>query len=124
AAPLAVDGKVLIANGAGDATRGWLAGLDARTGKELWRWYAVPKPGEKGSETWKDDTNAWKTGGGGLWQTGSYDPAPRLTIWGTRNPYPPYHPPAPPGDKPLPHPAAAPRHPNPRPRLPPPITPP
>src|ERR1700751_6173298 len=38
AAPLAADGKILVANGAGDATRGWLAALDARTGKELWRW--------------------------------------------------------------------------------------
>jgi alcohol dehydrogenase (cytochrome c) len=45
-APLAVDGKVIIANGAGDATRGWLAALDVRTGNELWRWYAIPKPGD------------------------------------------------------------------------------
>src|SRR5437660_12277993 len=75
AAPITAEGKVIIANGAGDAgTRGWVAGLDARTGNELWRWYAIPKPGEPGSETWKDKNNAWKTGGGGLWQTGSYDP--------------------------------------------------
>ena len=79
-------------------TRGWLAALDARTGNELWRWYAVPKPGEPGSETWKDKNNAWKTGGGGLWQTGSYDPATKLTIWGTGNPVPQYDPQARPGD--------------------------
>jgi alcohol dehydrogenase (cytochrome c) len=99
AAPITADGKVIIANGAGDAkTRGWIAALDARTGKELWRWYVVPKPGEPGSETWKDKNNAWKTGGGGLWQTGSYDPATRLTIWGTGNPVPIYDPQARPGD--------------------------
>jgi alcohol dehydrogenase (cytochrome c) len=99
AAPITVEGKVIIANGAGDAgTRGWVAALDARTGNELWRWYAIPKPGEPGSETWKDKTNAWKTGGGGLWQTGSYDPATRLTIWGTGNPVPQYDPEARPGD--------------------------
>jgi len=99
AAPITADGKVIIANGAGDAkTRGWIAALDAKTGKELWRWYAVPKPGEPGSETWKDKNNAWKTGGGGLWQTGSYDPATRLTIWGTGNPVPIYDPQARPGD--------------------------
>src|SRR5215471_10139952 len=98
AAPLAVDGKVLIANGAGDATRGWIAALEARTGKELWRWYVIPKPGDPGSETWKDKTSAWKTGGGGLWQTGSYDPASKLTIWGTGNPVPIYDPQARPGD--------------------------
>src|SRR4029077_11646341 len=37
-------------------------------------------------------------GGGGIWQTGSYDPATRLTIWGTGNPMPQYDPQARPGD--------------------------
>ena len=99
AAPITAEGKVIVANGAGDAkTRGWIAALDARSGKELWRWYVVPKPGDPGSETWKDANNAWKTGGGGLWQTGSYDPATKLTIWGTGNPVPIYDPQARPGD--------------------------
>src|SRR5437660_389044 len=99
AAPIAADGKVIVANGAGDAkTRGWIAALDARSGKELWRSVVVPKPGDPGSETWKDKTNAWKTGGGGLWQTGPYDPATQLTIWGTGNPVPEYDPMARPGD--------------------------
>ena len=89
---------MLVANGVSTGSRGWLAALDARTGNELWRWYAVPAPGEPGSETWKDKTNAWKTGGGGMWQTGSYDPATRLTIWGTGNPSPDYDPMARPGD--------------------------
>ncbi len=98
-APIAAEGKILVANGNGDAgTRGWLAALDAKTGNELWRWYAVPKPGDPGSETWKDKNNAWKTGGGGMWQTGSYDPATKLTIWGTGNPVPQYDPQARPGD--------------------------
>jgi alcohol dehydrogenase (cytochrome c) len=98
-APITADGKVILANGAGDGkTRGWIAALDARSGNELWRWYVVPKPGDPGSETWKDKTSAWKTGGGGIWQTGSYDPATRLTIWGTGNPVPSYDPQSRPGD--------------------------
>ena len=98
-APLVADGKVIIQNGAGDAgTRGWVAALDVKTGKELWRWYAVPKPGDPGSETWKDDHNAWKTGGGGIWQTGSFDPETKLYIVGTGNPYPIYDPQFRPGD--------------------------
>ena len=98
-APITADGKVIVANSAGDGqTRGWIAGLDARTGNELWRWYVVPKPGDPGSETWKDTHNAWKTGGGGLWQTGSYDPSTKLTIWGTGNPVPIYDPQFRPGD--------------------------
>ena len=98
-APITAEDKLIIANGAGDGgTRGWLAALDVKTGAELWRWYAVPKPGEPGSETWKDKTNAWKSGGGGLWQTGSYDPASKTTIWGTGNPVPQYDPQSRPGD--------------------------
>ena len=98
-APLAADGKVLVQNGAGDGgTRGWVAALDVETGEELWRWYTVPEPGQPGSETWKDDHNAWKTGGGGVWQTGSYDPESNLYIFGTGNPYPIYDPEFRPGD--------------------------
>ena len=90
-APIVADGKMLVQNGAGDGgTRGWVAALDVDTGEELWRWYTVPAPGEPGSETWKDDNNAWKTGGGGVWQTGSYDPVNNLYIFGTGNPYPIY----------------------------------
>jgi alcohol dehydrogenase (cytochrome c) len=48
-APLVADGKVLVQNGAGDGgTRGWVAALDVKDGKELWRWYTVPKPGDPG----------------------------------------------------------------------------
>ena len=72
------------------ARAGWVAALDVDTGEELWRWYTVPEPGQPGSETWKDDHNAWKTGGGGVWQTGSYDPENNLYIFGTGNPYPIY----------------------------------
>ncbi len=98
-APLVADGKVLVQNGAGDGgTRGWVAALDVNTGNELWRWYIVPKPGDPGSETWKDDHNAWKTGGGGIWQTGSYDAAQNLYIVGTGNPFPIYDPQFRPGD--------------------------
>jgi alcohol dehydrogenase (cytochrome c) len=98
-APLVADGKVIVQNGAGDGgTRGWVAALDVRSGDELWRWYVVPKPGDPGSETWKDDHNAWKTGGGGIWQTGSYDPAANLYIVGTGNPFPIYDPQFRPGD--------------------------
>ncbi len=90
-APLVANGIVLVQNGAGDGgTRGWVAGLDVENGEEQWRWYTVPEPGQPGSETWKDDHNAWKTGGGGVWQTGSYDPETNLYIFGTGNPYPIY----------------------------------
>ena len=99
AAPTAFDGKIILANSAGDSgTRGWIAGLNATTGKEMWRFWTVPAPGEPGAETWKDDHNAWKTGGAGMWQNGSLDAVQRLSIWGTGNPVPAYDPEFRPGD--------------------------
>jgi alcohol dehydrogenase (cytochrome c) len=99
AAPLAVDGKILVGQSKGDwGTRGYLAALDSETGEEIWRSYTVPGPGEPGHETWADDHGAWRTGGGALWTTGAYDPEQDVTIWGTANPVPMYDPEFRPGD--------------------------
>ena len=99
AAPLAVEGKLLVGQSLGDrGTRGWLAAINIADGKEVWRTYTVPGPGQPGHETWKDDHNAWRTGGGSLWTTGSYDPAQKITIWGTANPVPMFDPEFRPGD--------------------------
>ena len=96
---VAFGGHVVLANGLGDGgTRGFLEALDAETGDEMWRWYAVPAPGDPGGETWLDDHNSWKTGGGGLWTQGTYDPDARLTYWGTGNPVPMFDPEFRPGD--------------------------
>ena len=87
AAPFAIDGKVLMGVAAGDyGLNGWLDAYDATTGELLWRWHTIPKPGEPGSETWEGDS--WKTGGGGTWLTGSFDPELNLLYWGIGNPAP------------------------------------
>ncbi len=89
AAPLAIKDKVIVGAAGGDrGVRDWIAAFDAKTGKEVWRRYAVPAPGEPGSETWKDKNNAWQTGGGAMWVTGTYDVANNQTLWGTGNPVP------------------------------------
>ena len=89
AAPLAVKDKIIVGAAGGDrGVRDWIAALDAATGKLLWRKYVIPAPGEPGSETWKDKNNAWQTGGGAMWVTGSYDVATNQVIWGTGNPVP------------------------------------
>jgi alcohol dehydrogenase (cytochrome c) len=96
-APLVVKDKVIVGVGGGEyGIRGYLTAHDARTGKELWRTYTVPAPGEKGSETWSGDH--WKTGGGSVWVTGSYDAALNLTYWGIGNPGPDWTPGQRPGD--------------------------
>jgi len=82
--PLVVDGKVVLGGSGGEfGIRGYVAAFDAKDGKELWRTYTVPGPGEPGHETWQGDD--WKTGGGSAWMTGTYDPQLNLIYWGVGN---------------------------------------
>jgi alcohol dehydrogenase (cytochrome c) len=98
-APLAIKDKLIVGAAGGDrGVRDWIAGLDAATGKVLWRKFVIPAPGEPGSETWKGSTNAWQTGGAAMWVTGTYDPDTNQTIWGTGNPVPMFDPFYRPGD--------------------------
>jgi alcohol dehydrogenase (cytochrome c) len=83
-APLVAKGKVMVGTSGGEfGIRGYVAAFDARTGKEVWKTYTIPGPGEPGNETWAGDT--WKTGGASVWITGHYDPQLNLTYWGTGN---------------------------------------
>lgn len=84
-APLVADGKVMVGASGGEfGVRGFVAAFDAETGKELWRTFTVPAPGEPGSETWPKG-DQWKTGGAPVWVTGNYDPETKLAFWGTGN---------------------------------------
>jgi alcohol dehydrogenase (cytochrome c) len=84
-APLVARGKVIVGVTGGDsAHRGYITAFDARTGRKAWRFWTIPAPGEKGSETW--DKDSWKFGGGSTWMTGSYDPDLNLVYWGVGNP--------------------------------------
>jgi alcohol dehydrogenase (cytochrome c) len=86
-APLVVKDKVIVGTAGGEyGIRGFIAAYDARTGKEAWRFYTIPGPGEPGHETWAGDS--WRHGGGSVWVTGSYDPDLNLTYWGIGNPGP------------------------------------
>jgi len=86
-APLIVKDKVIVGTAGGDGpTRGSIIALDATTGKEVWRFYTIPGPGEPGHETWAGDS--WKTGGAAIWNIGAYDPDSNLTYWGVGNPAP------------------------------------
>src|SRR5258705_1350544 len=91
AAPLALKDEIVIGGSGGDrGLRNWVAALDAKTGEMKWKTYSIPAPGEPGSETWKDNHNAYLTGGGAFYGTGSYDPANNLTYWGSGNAVPAY----------------------------------
>jgi PQQ-dependent dehydrogenase (methanol/ethanol family) len=101
-APLAVEGKVYVGNSGGEmGVTGWLAALDANTGKELWRAYSVGpdslvridsgfKPfypwlrgKDLGVTTWP--AGAWKHGAGAVWGWVTYDPDLHEIFHGTSN---------------------------------------
>ena len=99
-APLVVKDKVMVGVGGGEyGIRGYVAAYDAKTGKEAWKFYTIPGPGEPGHDTWEGDD--WKTGGAPAWVTGSYDPALNLVYWGIGNPGPDWNPEAAAGRQPL-----------------------
>ncbi|HWC63581.1 MAG TPA: PQQ-dependent dehydrogenase, methanol/ethanol family [Rhizomicrobium sp.] len=96
-APLIVHDKVLVGVGGAEfGIRGFIAAFDPKTGKELWRFYTIPGPGDPGFESWTGD--AWKTGGGSVWTMGSFDPALNLVYFGVGNPGPDWNPAQRPGD--------------------------
>jgi alcohol dehydrogenase (cytochrome c) len=83
--PLVADDKVMVGTSGGElGIRGFIAAYDTETGKEAWRTYTVPEPGQPGSETWPNG-DQWKTGGGSVWVPGTYDPDANLAFWGTGN---------------------------------------
>jgi alcohol dehydrogenase (cytochrome c) len=105
AAPLTVKtrgGKELVLQGESSGgqlgTRSWVGAWDVNSGQLAWRTFTIPAPGEPGSETWKDKHNAWRIGGGGVWQTASYDPATNLVFYGTGDAFPSFDPEFRPGD--------------------------
>jgi alcohol dehydrogenase (cytochrome c) len=86
-APLVVKDKVLVGTSGGDdGVRGFVAAYDAETGKEAWRFWTIPGPGEFGSSSWPGDS--YKLGGGTTWMPGTFDPELNTIFWGTSNPAP------------------------------------
>lgn len=83
-APLVIKDKVLVGTSGGDdGVRGFIAAFDAKTGKECWRSWTIPAPGEFGSESWPGDM--YLRGGGTTWMPGTYDPELNTVYWGTSN---------------------------------------
>jgi PQQ-dependent dehydrogenase (methanol/ethanol family) len=104
-APIIVNGKVIIGSSGGEmGVRGWVAALDLRTGRGLWKgynvgpdkdvlidstyhpFYAHDKGTDLGMTSWPGET--WKQGGGVAWGWVSYDPELNLIYYGTSNPGP------------------------------------
>jgi quinoprotein glucose dehydrogenase len=54
--------------------KGYVRGFDARTGKRLWTFHTIPRPGEYGNDTWLDDSWSY-TGNTGVWTQITVDEA-------------------------------------------------
>jgi PQQ-dependent dehydrogenase (methanol/ethanol family) len=93
--PRIIKGKVIIGNGGAEyRVRGYVTAYDAESGRQLWRWWAVPgdpsKPYEQpeletAARTWHGDAY-WRIGGGGtVWDGMAYDADTNLIYVGTGN---------------------------------------
>ena len=101
-APIVAKGRVIVGNSGGEfGVRGWMAGLDADTGKMVWRaygtgpdkdvligpnfkpFYAMDRGTDLGMKTWQGEQ--WKIGGATGWSWISYDPDLDLIYYGTSN---------------------------------------
>ena len=84
-APLPAGNLVISGVTGGEhGANGFVAAHDQETGKEVWRFWTVPKPGTPGSETWQGKDI--EHGGAPTWFTGSYDPELDMVYWPTGNP--------------------------------------
>jgi alcohol dehydrogenase (cytochrome c) len=84
-APLPAGNLVISGVTGGEhGANGFVAAHDQETGKEIWRFWTVPKPGEPGSETWQGKDI--EHGGAPTWFTGSYDAELDMVYWPTGNP--------------------------------------
>ena len=103
-APLIANGVVITGNsGAELGVRGWVKGLDLKTGRVLWTgynsgpdketlmdgasfhpFYQKDQGKDLGVSSWSPDQ--WQLGGGTVWGWISYDPTENLIYYGTGNP--------------------------------------
>ena len=87
--PIIVDGKVISGGTCnGGRVNCYISAHDAKTGKELWRFYTTQAPGEPpGPDTWAGAPVERRTAS--TWALpGSYDPVRKLILWGIANPTP------------------------------------
>src|SRR3954465_11271652 len=85
-APCYYDGLVITGISGGEfGIRGRVTAYDAVTGKERWRFYTIPGPGQVGHNTWPAGSNVWQNGGAPVWQTPAVDPELGMIYFSTGN---------------------------------------
>jgi len=87
--PIVARGKVVIGVSLGIANaRGgcFILALDADSGREVWRFNTIARPGEPGGDSW-NGAPLNERYGGGVWTSGSYDSDRNLLFFGIGNTY-------------------------------------
>ena len=88
--PMVVHGKVIQGvsgcSGAGHVGGCFIVALDGATGKELWRFNTIARPGQAGGESWNDAPLEQRFGGS-VWLAGTYDAELNLVYFGTGQTY-------------------------------------
>jgi alcohol dehydrogenase (cytochrome c) len=88
-APQVYDSMVIVGTaGAEYETRGMVEAYNAETGDKIWEFRTTAAPSEPGGDSWGGD--AWKFGGGSVWNTPAIDVKRDLIIQATGNPNPDY----------------------------------
>ena len=89
-----VAGNIVIIGAAGKAgdipkskknVKGFVRGYDVRSGKRLWIFHTIPRPGEFGYNTWENDSADY-TGNAGVWGQMSVDEELGLAYFGVELP--------------------------------------
>jgi alcohol dehydrogenase (cytochrome c) len=87
--PIVARGKVIIGASL-NVTRSpggcFIVALDVETGREVWRFDTIARPGQPGGDSW-NGAPVEERYGGGVWTSGSYDPARNLLFFGVGNTY-------------------------------------
>ena len=88
--PMVVRGKVIQGvsgcAGAGHAGGCFILALDAASGKELWRFNTIARPGQAGGDSWNGAPLEQRFGGS-VWLAGTYDASLNLVYFGTGQTY-------------------------------------
>lgn len=84
--PLVAQGKVMQGVAKYTPGGGAVVALDAETGREVWRFKTIPRPGELGGGSW-NGLPYEKRSGASVWTAGSYDPQLQLAYFGVGQTY-------------------------------------